>query len=91
MSAVLHAEHAIPDRELAHGRADGLELAGELGAEDSPLRSAEAEPGRQMNGFAARMWQSVRVTVVACTFTSTSSSRGTGAGTSFSRSTAGGP
>ena len=34
---------------------------------------------RQMNGRAARMWQSVRVTVVAWTRTRTSSSLGTGA------------
>ena len=46
---------------------------------------------RQKNGFAARMWQSVRLTVVAWTRTSTSSSFGTGRSTSSTRSTSGGP
>ena len=46
---------------------------------------------REKNGSAARKPQSERVTEVAWTLTSTSSSFGTGRGTSSSRSTSGGP
>jgi len=37
-----HAEDAVADIELGDGCADCLDLVGELGAEDPPLRSAEA-------------------------------------------------
>ena len=46
---------------------------------------------RQRNGFAARMWQSVWLTVVARTLTRTSSSSGAGRSTSSTRRTSGGP
>ena len=43
------------------------------------------------NGFAARVPQSVRFTVVACTATRTSPRPTSGAGTSVIRTTSGGP
>ena len=46
---------------------------------------------RQKTGFAARMWQSVWFTVVACTRTRSSSSFGSGRSTSRSSWTSGGP
>jgi hypothetical protein len=46
---------------------------------------------RMKNGFAARVPQSVRFTVVACTATRTSSRPTWGAGTSPMRTTSGGP
>ena len=57
------------------------------------LRFGRSSPAkaRQKNGFAARMWQSVRVTVVAWTLTRTSLSAGTGRSTSSIRSTSGPP
>jgi hypothetical protein len=46
---------------------------------------------RMGNGWAARMPQSVRFTVVAWTLTSTSPSLTAGRGTSVTRTTSGGP
>ena len=40
--AALDAEDVVADRELRDVCADGLDLAGELEAEDLPLRPAEA-------------------------------------------------
>ena len=70
--------------------ADRLDLAGELIPRIRRLgrRSRHEAPDERL---AARMWQSVWLTVVARTRTRTSSSFGTGAGTSSMRSTSGGP
>ena len=86
------AEDVVTDLELGDGCADRLDLAGQLDAEDPPLRSAQAgeEAGEERLG-AAHSRSRVRLTVVAWILTRTSSSSGTGRSTSSSRRTSGGP
>ena len=84
-------EHPLADRERRDITTDRLDHAGVTVPEDRCPRTAEPGENLMKKGFAARHAQSVRFTVVARTWTSTSWGPMVGLATSAIRTTSGGP
>src|ERR687888_647234 len=84
-------EHPVADLERRDARADRLDPPRVLVAEDRQPWPGEPVKNRTTKGLTASHPQSVRLTVVAWTLTSSSPSPGAGLSTSAIRTTSGGP